>query len=49
MAGGKPVVYVKEGAGFRRREVQLGSRNNTQVAVLAGLSAGEEVALQPVL
>jgi multidrug efflux pump subunit AcrA (membrane-fusion protein) len=43
---GKPAVFVKQGDGFQERDVQLGPRNNTQVAVLAGLTAGEEIALQ---
>ena len=42
---GKPVVYVKRGDSFARRSVQLGERNNTQVEILAGLRAGDEVAL----
>ena len=45
-AGGMPVVYVKNRDRFVRRAVQLGVRNNTHVAVVAGLGAGEEVALQ---
>lgn len=44
--GGKSVVLVKEGDQFRTREVQLGIRNDTHVAVLSGLKAGEEIALQ---
>jgi multidrug efflux pump subunit AcrA (membrane-fusion protein) len=43
--GGKPVVYVKRGNSFGRRTVQLGERNNTQVEILAGLGAGDEIAL----
>jgi len=43
--GGKPVVYVKRGGSFARRAVQVGERNNTQVEILAGLGAGDEVAL----
>jgi multidrug efflux pump subunit AcrA (membrane-fusion protein) len=42
---GKPVVYVKRGNSFARRVVQLGERNNTQVEILAGLRAGDEIAL----
>jgi multidrug efflux pump subunit AcrA (membrane-fusion protein) len=45
MEGGKPVVYVKRGDSFARRAVQVGERNNTQVEILAGLQAGDEVAL----
>jgi multidrug efflux pump subunit AcrA (membrane-fusion protein) len=43
---GKPAVFVKQGEGFQERDVKLGPKNNTQVAVLAGLTAGEEIALQ---
>ena len=43
--GGKAVVYVKRGDSLERRAVQVGERNNTQVEILAGLRAGEEVAL----
>jgi multidrug efflux pump subunit AcrA (membrane-fusion protein) len=45
--GGKQVVYVKRGGGFAPREVRMGERNNTQVEILAGLRAGDEVALGP--
>lgn len=44
--GGKTVVYVKSGDGFTRREVKTGVENHTQVAVIEGIEAGEEVALQ---
>jgi multidrug efflux pump subunit AcrA (membrane-fusion protein) len=48
--GGKPVVYVKRGDSFMRRAVQVGERNNTQVEILAGLGAGDEIALgRPVM
>jgi multidrug efflux pump subunit AcrA (membrane-fusion protein) len=43
--GGKDFVYVRNGQRFERREVQLGKRNDVQVAVVSGLKAGEEVAL----
>jgi multidrug efflux pump subunit AcrA (membrane-fusion protein) len=42
---GKTVVYVKSAGGFERREVTLGLANNTHAAVVDGLDAGEEVAL----
>jgi multidrug efflux pump subunit AcrA (membrane-fusion protein) len=45
--GGESAVYVKGATGFERREVELGTRNATHTVVLAGLTAGEEVALQP--
>jgi HlyD family secretion protein len=48
--GGKPTVWVKHAGEFQPRAVQLGMRNNTQFVVLAGLTGGEEIALQkPVL
>lgn len=43
---GRHFVYVKQGDGFARREVEVGERNNTQVEILAGLSKGDEVALE---
>lgn len=38
-------VYVRGPKGFERRDIQLGKQNATHAAVLAGVSAGEEVAL----
>jgi HlyD family secretion protein len=43
---GKPVVFVKQGDHFSQRPVKLGVKNNTQVAVLSGLTAGDEIAMQ---
>ena len=40
---GKSVVLLKQGDRFEEREVTLGMRNEEQVAVLAGLQAGDEV------
>ncbi len=45
---GEPVAYVKRGDHFVRRRIVVGERNQTQIAVLGGISSGEEVALQPV-
>ena len=45
--GGKALVYVKREGAFLTREVEVGGRSNTQVAVISGLQEGEEVALQP--
>jgi multidrug resistance efflux pump len=42
---GKLLAYVKQGAQFVEREVKVGKRNLTDAAVVSGLSAGEEVAL----
>ena len=41
--GDKSFVHVKGATGLTRREVQLGSRNNTTAVVLAGLTAGQDV------
>jgi HlyD family secretion protein len=46
-ADGKSVVYVKQNGGFSPREVEVGRCNNTEVAIVSGLLAGEEIALQP--
>lgn len=43
--GGKSFVEVKQGDGFERREVKVGKRSFTHVAVASGLKAGEEVRL----
>ena len=45
--GGKWFVRVKTGDQFRPREVKLGMTDNLHVAVLEGLRAGEEIALDP--
>ena len=42
---GKHFVYVGQGGVFARREVDVGESNNTQAEILAGLQAGEEIAL----
>jgi multidrug efflux pump subunit AcrA (membrane-fusion protein) len=42
---GKDYVYVKMVAGFERRPVELGNRNNTSAAIISGLKPGEEVRL----
>lgn len=43
--GGKSFVAVNAGQQFETREVTLGQRNSTHVAVLAGLRDGDEVRL----
>ena len=45
MENGQATVYVKGPSQFERRAVTLGAATYTQVAVLEGLRAGEEVAL----
>ncbi|MEO8131420.1 MAG: HlyD family efflux transporter periplasmic adaptor subunit, partial [Bryobacteraceae bacterium] len=42
---GKTAVYVKNGVGFERREVELGLKNDSQAVVQSGLSPGDEVRL----
>jgi hypothetical protein len=42
---GKSFVRVKTAQGYQTREVKLGLTDNIRVAVLSGLSEGEEVAL----
>ena len=42
---GKRVAYIKQGDHFSARAVKVGTGNNTQVEILAGLNAGDEVAL----
>jgi len=42
---GKIVVYVKRPGALEKRDVELGSRNETHAVVLSGLSVGEEVVL----
>lgn len=46
-ANGKPVVFVKQGETLTPREVEIGASSNTQVSVVSGLQAGEEIAIQP--
>jgi len=43
--GGKTIVFVKQQDRFIPRQVEVGARNYTQVEILGGLSAGDEVAL----
>ena len=43
---GKSVVYVKRAGSFLAREVEIGMYSNTEAAVISGLEAGDEVALE---
>lgn len=43
---GKTLVSVKRGQGFEPREVTIGKRSNTHIAIVAGLSAGDEVRVE---
>jgi HlyD family secretion protein len=42
---GKATVMVRSGEGWAPREVTLGKRNNSHVAIAGGLTAGEEIRL----
>ena len=43
---GETFVFVRQGSRYEKRSVELGLRNYTHVAVVSGLEAGEEVALE---
>ena len=40
---GKDVVFVRDGDTYTARPVKLGERDSTQVAVLEGVKAGEDI------
>lgn len=44
--GGKSFVFVKEGDGFEKREVQLGEKSGGFVLVKSGLEAGTPIAVK---
>jgi hypothetical protein len=43
--GGKNWVLVKQGEGWQRKEVSLGSANNLYAVALSGVSSGDELQL----
>jgi len=43
---GKPAVWVQKGKKFEIREIEVGKRNETDIAVTSGLAEGEMVALE---
>ncbi len=45
--GERTYLYVARGAGFERREVELGVGSRSRVVVTAGLEAGEVIGLEP--
>jgi multidrug resistance efflux pump len=47
-SGDKPMVMVRQGEKFVGREIEVGLRSGTEAVVLAGLEAGDEVAMKPV-
>jgi cobalt-zinc-cadmium efflux system membrane fusion protein len=43
--GGAPMLFVREGQDFVARKVQLGHEDDTQQEIVAGVSAGEIIAV----
>lgn len=46
-ADGKPFVFLHESGVVRRRDVVLGTERANRIVVLSGLTAGEEIVLEP--
>ncbi len=46
VSGGQPVVYVQRGHEFEMHAIITGPRNDTDLAVARGLSAGDSVAIE---
>lgn len=44
--GGKSVVFIAQGNGFARREVQTGLQGNDRVEIIEGLQAGDKVVVK---
>ena len=43
---GKPTVFVKDGAGYRRARIEVLASNGTDIVVASGLDEGEVIALE---
>jgi len=43
---GKTIVFVAEGNGYRKRQVQAGIQNNDRVEIIDGLTAGDKVVVK---
>ena len=43
---GKPAVWVQKGGGFEVRLIEVGKRNDTDMIVVKGLKAGENIAME---
>ena len=43
---GKPTVFVRDGAAFRRTPIEVAATNGTEIVVAAGLAEGDEIALE---
>lgn len=46
MQKGKPAVWVQKGEQFEVRPIEVGKRNDTEMVVLKGLKAGENIAME---
>ena len=43
---GKPTVFVKDGAGFRRTLIEVSATNGAEIVVTSGLEVGDVIALE---
>ena len=43
---GKPTVFVRDGAGYRRTQIEVTATNGTEIVVAAGLDEGDVIALE---
>jgi RND family efflux transporter MFP subunit len=43
---GKTIVFVAEGNGYKKRQVQAGIQNNDRVEIVDGLTAGDKVVVK---
>src|ERR1041384_1668887 len=43
---GKTIVFVADGSGFKKRQVQAGIQNNERVEIVDGLKAGDKVVVK---
>jgi cobalt-zinc-cadmium efflux system membrane fusion protein len=43
---GKTIVFVAEGSGYTKRQVQAGIQNNDRVEIVDGLNAGDKVVVK---
>jgi cobalt-zinc-cadmium efflux system membrane fusion protein len=44
--GGKSIVFVAEGKGYKQRQVQLGIKSGDRVEIIDGLKAGDQVVVK---
>jgi multidrug efflux pump subunit AcrA (membrane-fusion protein) len=44
--GGKTVVFVAEGNGYKKREVHLGIQSGDRVEIVEGLNAGDKLVVK---